>query len=423
MKDSKVLYERAKRIIPGGVNSPVRACGSVGSTPLFIKKGKGSKIYTVEGYELIDLVLSWGPLILGHAHPSIVDAVKNAVEQGSSFGAPCEGELQLAQMITQAIPGIEMVRMVNSGTEATMSAIRLARGYTKRNKIVKFVGCYHGHVDHLLAQAGSGVATFSIPGTPGVPEDIVKNTILINYNDTDGVKDTFKKYGDEIACVIVEPIAGNMGLVMPENDFLKILREITEENQCLLIFDEVITGFRFHYGGIQDLFDIRPDLTCLGKIIGGGFPVGAFGGKKKIMKHLAPEGDVYQAGTLSGNPVAMAAGVAQLNTLKEMNYNALSEYTKHLVQEIKKIFQKKHIPVKINQFGSAFTIFFTDKQNVANFNDAKTTNTDIFSKFYIHMRKLGVNIPPSNFECLFTSFAHDFKDLEKTLEVVQKFSI
>jgi glutamate-1-semialdehyde 2,1-aminomutase len=423
MTDSKELYKKAAKLIPGGVNSPVRACLSVGTNPLFIKKGKGSKIYSIEGLELIDLVLSWGPLILGHSHPKVVEAAKNALEMGSSFGAPCEYEVEMAQMITEAIPSIEMVRMVNSGTEATMSAIRLARGYTRKNKIVKFIGCYHGHVDHLLAQAGSGVATFSIPGTPGIPEDIVKNTLLVNYNDVDGIKEVFKNYGEDIACVIVEPIAGNMGLVLPEKGFLQTLREITNEYNSLLIFDEVITGFRFTYGAVQDVFEIKPDLTCLGKIIGGGFPVGAFGGKGEIMRHLAPEGEIYQAGTLSGNPVAMAAGIATLKLLKSSDYKKLEDYTTKLVQEIEKIFFKKGIDTKINHFGSAFTIFFTSKQKISNFEDAKTTNTEIFSKFYTHMRNFGINIPPSNFECLFTSFAHDLQDFERIVEVVQKFCV
>lgn len=423
MNNSLELYEKAKKIIPGGVNSPVRACKSVGCEPLFIEKGKGSKIYSVDGEEYIDLVLSWGPLILGHAHPEVVKAAKEALELGSSFGAPTPLEVEMAQLITSAIPSIEMVRMVNSGTEATMSAIRLARAYTKRKKIIKFIGCYHGHVDHLLAQAGSGVATYSIPGTPGVPNEVVQHTMLAEFNDLDGVKEIFEKYGEDIACVIVEPIAGNMGLVLPQEDFLKGLRELTSKYGSLLIFDEVITGFRFCYGGVQNIFDIQPDITCLGKIIGGGFPVGAFGGKKEIMEHMAPSGEVYQAGTLSGNPVAMAAGIATLKVLKEQNYKELEDYTIKLVNELNKIFQEKGIPVKINQFGSAFTIFFTEKKEIKNFEDAKTTDTNLFSTFFLHMRKSKIFIPPSNFECLFTSFAHDVGDREKILESVQRLNV
>ncbi len=419
--DSQKLYQRALKVIPGGVNSPVRACKSVKCEPIFIKKGKGSKIYSVDGEEYIDLVMSWGPLILGHAHQDIVEAAKVALQRGSTFGAPCEYEVEMAELICDAIPSMEMVRMVNSGTEATMSAIRLARGYTKRDKIIKFIGCYHGHVDHLLASAGSGVATFSIPGTPGVPQDIVKNTLLVDYNDIDGLRAIFKEYGEEIACVIVEPIAGNMGLVLPEGNFLSSLREITQKYGTLLIFDEVITGFRFTYGGVQDLFNVKPDITCLGKIIGGGFPVGAFGGKKEIMKHLSPEGEIYQAGTLSGNPVAMAAGCATLKILKNSNYSKLEKQTRDLVKEIKDIFYKKSIPVTINHKGSAFTIFFTQKEKVSNFKDASTTDVNMFSKFFSHMRNSSIFIPPSNFECMFTSFVHETEDFEKIIDAVSNF--
>ncbi len=423
MERSNQLYNKAKKIIPGGVNSPVRACKSVGCDPLFIKKGKGSKIYSVDGDEYIDLVLSWGPLILGHAHPEVVKAAKQALELGSSFGAPTPWEIEMAELITNAIPSIEMVRMVNSGTEATMSAIRLARGYTKREKIVKFIGCYHGHVDHLLAQAGSGVATYSIPGTPGVPEQIVQHTLLAEFNNIDGVKEIFEKHGEDIAGVIVEPIAGNMGLVLPKKDFLKGLREITSKYGSLLIFDEVITGFRFCYGGVQNIFGIEPDITCLGKIIGGGFPVGAFGGKREIMEHLAPTGDIYQAGTLSGNPVAMAAGIATLKILKNQDYKNLEDYTHNLVKELNNIFKEKSIPVRINHFGSAFTIFFTEKDKIKNFEDAKTTDTNRFSHFFVHMRNSKIFIPPSNFECMFTSFAHDLKDMDKIIDSVQRINL
>ncbi|GAB6887806.1 glutamate-1-semialdehyde 2,1-aminomutase [Desulfothermus okinawensis JCM 13304] len=420
---SKKLYNRALEVIPGGVNSPVRACLSVGTKPIFIKKGNGSKIYSVDGEEYIDLVLSWGPLILGHAHPEVVDAAKKAIEKGSSFGAPCELEVIMAEMICDAIPSIEMVRMVNSGTEATMSAIRLARGYTKREKIVKFNGCYHGHVDHLLAKAGSGVATLSIPGTPGVPEEIVKNTLVVEFNDIEALNEIFEKHGEDIACVIVEPVAGNMGVVPPKRGFLEGVREITAKYKSLLIFDEVITGFRFTYGGIQNILNIQPDLTCLGKIIGGGFPVGAFGGKREIMEHLAPQGEVYQAGTLSGNPVAMAAGIATLEVLKHSDYNKLTSYTKKLVDTMRAIFKEKSIPSKINHMGSAFTVFFTELDEITNFKEAATTDVNMFSKFFVHMRDSNIFIAPSNFECLFTSFAHTQEDLEKITEVVQNFSL
>ncbi len=422
MKTSKELFEYAKRLIPGGVNSPVRACGNVDSYPLFIKRGKGSKIISWEGGEYIDFVMSWGPLILGHCYPDVVVSALEAIINGSSYGAPCIWELRLAELIVKHIPSVEMVRMVNSGTEATMSAIRLSRAYTKRNKIVKFKGCYHGHVDFLLAEAGSGVATLSIPGTPGIPKSVVEDTILVPYNDTECIDKVFKEHGSDIACVIVEPVAGNMGLVLPESGFLEFLREITKRYGSLLIFDEVITGFRVSIGGAQQRFNIDPDLTCLGKIIGGGFPVGAFGGKKEIMEHVAPVGDVYQAGTLSGNPVAMAAGYATLKVLEKMDYNDLEKKTQKFVNEIKKIFEQKSISVRINHISSMFTIFFTDKE-VKDFDSAKTTDLSVFKKFYAHMREKGIYIPPSNFECLFMSFVHTDEDLEKTLDAIKSFSL
>ncbi len=422
MNISTHLYERAKKIIPGGVNSPVRACKAVDTEPVFIREGKGSKIISVDGREMVDFVMSWGPLILGHAPKVVIDAAKEAMEKGCTFGAPCEYEVEMAQILTEAIASLEMVRMVNSGTEATMSAIRLARGYTKRDKIVKFIGCYHGHVDYLLAQAGSGVATFSIPGTPGVCEEIVKNTLLVPYNHLEEVEKIFKDEGERIACVIVEPVAGNMGLVPPKKGFLEGLRKITQEYGALLIFDEVITGFRFCYGGYQDLLEIKPDITCLGKIIGGGFPVGAFGGKKEIMSHLAPEGDIYQAGTLSGNPVAMAAGIATLRVLQDSDYNALGEITSHLTRELKEVFENKGIEVKINTLGSAFTIFFTSKE-IEDFKDASSTDTALFARYYRHLRERDIYIPPSNFECMFTSFAHTKEDLCKLIEATEDFSV
>ncbi len=422
MNKSEDLFHRARQIIPGGVNSPVRACRAVGATPLFIKEGKGSKIITVDGEEMVDFVMSWGPLILGHARDEVIEAAYQAMKKGSSFGAPCEYEVEMATLLTNAISSLEMVRMVSSGTEATMSAIRLARGYTGRDKIVKFVGCYHGHVDYLLAQAGSGVATFSIPGTPGVCEDIVKNTLLIPYNHIDAVEEVFKKEGEHIACVIVEPVAGNMGLIPPKENFLTALREITIRYKSLLIFDEVITGFRFCYGGFQDKVGIYPDITCLGKIIGGGFPVGAFGGRREIMERLAPVGDVYQAGTLSGNPVAMAAGISTLKLLQKENYEALTSKTLSFTEELKNIFVQKGINSKINVMGSAFTIFFTSNKEIYDFETASTTDTNIFAQYYRHLRRKGINIPPSNFECLFTSFAHSEEDLCKMIDATRDFA-
>lgn len=419
MKTSKELFDYAQKFIPGGVNSPVRACKQVDSYPLFIKRGKGSKIVSYEGQEFVDYVMSWGPLILGHAHPEVIACAIEALIFGSSYGAPCEWELKLAELIVKHVPSVEMVRMVNSGTEATMSAIRLARAYTKKNKVVKFTGCYHGHVDSLLAEAGSGVATFSIPGTPGIPPKVVEDTILVPYNDIEAVKKVFESC-DDIACVIVEPVAGNMGVVLPERGFLEFLRTITKENHAVLIFDEVITGFRVSINGAQGRFGVEPDLTCLGKIIGGGFPVGAFGGKKEIMQHIAPLGNVYQAGTLSGNPVAMAAGYATLKVLEKMDYQDLENRTSSLVEELKTIFEKKSIPVKINHISSMFTVFFTEKE-VKDFESAKSTDLSLFKQFYKHLRNNGIYIAPSNFECLFLSFAHTQEDLEKTIDVVKEF--
>ncbi len=420
MKSSKDLFEYAKRFIPGGVNSPVRACMSVDTYPLFIKEGKGSRIITHDGDELVDYVMSWGPLILGHCYPEVMVNAIRATLSGSSYGAPTFWEVMLAELIIKHIPSVDMVRMVNSGTEATMSAIRIARAYTKRDKVVKFVGCYHGHVDMLLAQAGSGVATLSIPGTPGIPEGVVRDTILIPYNDKESVKEVFSRSGEEIACVIIEPVAGNMGVVLPEDGFLEYLREVTKEYGSLLIFDEVITGFRISMGGAQKVFNIDPDITCLGKIVGGGFPVGAFGGKRDIMEKVAPVGEVYQAGTLSGNPVAMAAGIATIRALEGKDYSVLEKRTKLLIKEINTIFEEKSIPVQINHIASMFTIFFTEA-HVKDFSSAQTTDLDLFKKFYNHMRSAGIYIPPSNFECMFTSFVHTEKDFDKTLDAIKKF--
>lgn len=416
---SQQLFAQARELLPGGVNSPVRACLSVQTYPLFIDRGEGSRLFSADGDEYIDYVLSWGPLILGHSHPQVIKSVQETLLKGSSFGAPCQLEVDLAKEIIQALPGIEKVRMVSSGTEATMSALRLARGWTGRDKIVKFIGCYHGHVDALLAQAGSGVATLSIPGTPGIPKEVVQHTLLVPYNDLEAVNDLFTTQGEEIAAVIVEPVAGNMGLVLPQPGFLQGLREITTQHQSLLIFDEVITGFRVSYQGAQGFYDITPDLTCLGKIIGGGFPVGAFGGKREIMDFVAPMGKIYQAGTLSGNPVAMAAGLATLKILKSCNYQQLAERTRSLVHELLNIFQEKGLAVTMNCLASAFTLFFCEGP-VTNFSQAQASDQKIFQAFYQQMRNQGIYLAPSPFECAFTSFAHSDDDFERTLEAARK---
>ncbi len=413
---SSELFKKAKELIPGGVNSPVRAAKAVDAEPLFIQKGQGCYIWDADGNRYIDYVCSWGPLILGHAYPAVLEAIKEVIQNGTSFGAPTELEVKMAEMITEMIPSVEMVRMVNSGTEATMSAIRLARAYTGREKIIKFDGCYHGHSDSLLVAAGSGVATFGIPGSPGIPEDIAKHTISLPYNNLSSVKEVFDRIGNQIAAVIVEPIAGNMGVVLPEDGFLKGLRDITEKYGALLIFDEVITGFRVSAGGAQQLFGIQPDLTCLGKIIGGGFPVGAYGGKKEIMRHISPEGDVYQAGTLSGNPVAMAAGIATLRVLKDKSvYQELERKGKILFDGIKEKAKEKGIAVTVNWIGSMGSVFFTD-QKVTDFNSVKKSDTDKFKKFYKEMLSNGIYLAPSPFEAIFVSYAHTDEALEYTVE-------
>jgi len=417
MTSSAQLFEKAQKLIPGGVNSPVRACRSVGCDPLFIASAAGSRMTTVEGREMLDYVMSWGPMLLGHGDPDVTAAIRAAVERGVSYGAPCPAEVDLAQAVVDAVPGIEMVRMVNSGTEATMSAVRLARGYTGKSLIVKFEGCYHGHSDAFLAAAGSGLATFCIPGTPGVPPETVRHTLLAPYNDLDAVKALFAARQD-IACVIVEPVAGNMGLVPPAPGFLEGLREITRAHDALLIFDEVITGFRLAYGGAQSVFDIDPDLTCLGKIIGGGLPVGAYGGKRRIMERIAPCGDVYQAGTLSGNPLAMAAGLATLAKLKNADYAGLASRTKALAEELAAILRGKGAPVTLTCMGSLFTLFFCDGP-VTNFDDAKKGDAAIYASFYNQMRDAGIILAPSAYECAFTSFAHSDDDFARTLDAAR----
>ena len=416
---SRRLFDAARRVIPGGVNSPVRAAHNVDSYPLFIASGMGSRLTTVDGETLIDFVQSWGPMILGHAHPEVTAAVVAAACRGTSYGAPCPGELELARLVVDAFPGMDMVRMVNSGTEATMSALRLARGVTGRNKLIKFIGCYHGHADPFLASSGSGVATLSIPGTPGVPEATVGETLLAPYNDLEAVKDLFRLYGKDIAAVIVEPVAANMGLVLPEDGFLKGLRSQCDAHGSLLIFDEVITGFRVGLGGAQERFGIVPDLTTCGKIVGGGLPVGAFGGKAKYMEHVAPSGDIYQAGTLSGNPLAMAAGSATLRLLLHADYAALEARTERFARELEGILRAKGVAAHVPQFASMFSIFFTAGP-VTNFADAKKADAECFTRFYKAMRKLGIYLAPSPFETAMVSFAHSDRDFEATLEAASK---
>jgi len=414
------IFERAKKVIPGGVNSPVRAFGAVGGVPPFIKWACGSKIYDEDGNEYIDLFMSWGPLILGHGRKEVIQKLTEAVLNGTSFGAPTELEVLLAEEIIDSFPSIEMIRFVNSGTEAVMSAVRLARAFTKRKIIVKFEGCYHGHSDSMLVSAGSGALTFGVPSSPGVPEEIAGLTLVLPYNSIEMVKDLFSKKGGEIACVVVEPVAGNMGVVLPERGFLETLREETKKHGALLIFDEVITGFRVCEGGAQEFFNIKPDLTCLGKIIGGGLPVGAYGGRREIMEMVAPVGPVYQAGTLSGNPLAMTAGLETIRILKkEMPYKSLEEKTRKLCEEISRILKEKGIPHTVNQIASMFTIFFTS-QKVKDLSSAKSSDTKLFSRFFHALLKRGVYLPPSQFEAVFLSTAHTDEDLEKIIKAVEE---
>ncbi|KAF0157548.1 MAG: glutamate-1-semialdehyde 2 1-aminomutase [Syntrophaceae bacterium] len=409
-------FAAAGQVIAGGVNSPVRAWKSVDGDPVFVSHAQGSKIYDSTGKEYIDYVLSWGPMILGHAHPEVIAAICRTAQKGTSFGAPTDAETNMARLICEAIPSIERVRMTSSGTEATMTAIRLSRGYTGRNMIMKFDGCYHGHADSLLIKAGSGVATLGIPGSPGIPEALAKLTLSLPYNDLDALEKAIERYASDLAAVIVEPIAGNMGVVLPENGFLKKLRELTAQNGIVLIFDEVITGFRFCFGGYQNLIGIKPDLTCLGKIIGGGMPVGAIGGKKEIMERLAPTGDVYQAGTLSGNPLAMSAGIATLNILKEKadSFAALTDRANGLCWEVEKLFAKRGIAICINKIFSMFTIFF-QQGPVYDLNTAMQSDTRLYARFFHGMLENGVWLAPSQFEAGFLSFAHTDEDMDKTL--------
>lgn len=415
---SKQAFQEAVKLMPGGVNSPVRAFKSVDMDPIFMERGKGSKIYDIDGNDYIDYVLSWGPLILGHSNDRVVEAIKKVAENGTSFGAPTEIENELASLVIERVPSIEVVRMVSSGTEATMSALRLARGYTGRNKILKFEGCYHGHGDSLLIKAGSGVATLGLPDSPGVPEGIAKNTITVPYNDLDSIRYAFEQFGDDIAGVIVEPVAGNMGVVPPKSGFLEGLREVTEEYGSLLIFDEVMTGFRVGYNCAQGYFGVTPDLTCLGKVIGGGLPVGAYGGKAEIMEQIAPSGPIYQAGTLSGNPLAMTAGLVTLKQLTPESYEEFGRIADRLQDGLSTLAEKYGIPHTINRAGSMIGLFFTDEE-VSNYEGAKSSDLEMFSNYYREMAHNGVFLPPSQFEGLFLSTAHTDEDIDKTLDAAE----
>ncbi len=416
LSKSRSLYEQAIKIISGGVNSPVRACKSVGCDPLFIEKAEGSMIYDADGNSYIDYVGSWGPMILGHRHPSVLNAIATAMERGTSFGAPTDLETELAEMVVTAVPSMQKVRFVNSGTEATMSAIRLARGVTGRDLIIKFEGCYHGHADTLLVEAGSGVATLGIPGSPGVPAGFAEKTLSLPYNDIDQITTVMREKGGDIACVIVEPIGGNMGLVPPVDGFLQGLRDLTKETGSLLIFDEVITGFRVAYGGAQELYNIMPDLTTLGKIIGGGMPVGAYGGSHEIMSHIAPDGPVYQAGTLSGNPLAMSAGIAMLNELKQPGfYKSLNQKAQSLETGMRQAIKSAGVPAQVGRAASILGLFFT-QQAVHNMTDAKTANLEMFSAYYAGMREQGIYLAPSQFESMFVSAAHEPEHIKKTID-------
>lgn len=417
---SKALFKKAAELMPGGVNSPVRAFRAVGGSPLFIKKAKGSHLWDVDGNEFIDYVLSWGPMILGHSNPAVVKALKAAIENGTSFGAPTPLEIELAQMVIKAYPSIEKLRMVNSGTEATMSAIRAARGFTKRDKIIKFEGCYHGHADGLLVKAGSGAVTFGVPDSLGVPKSYAKNTLTLPFNNIKAFKDLVTREWKDIACVIVEPVVGNIGCVLPASGFLETLRKETKKHGIVLIFDEVMTGFRVSYGGAQAYYGIRPDMTCLGKVIGGGLPVGAYGGKQEIMSMIAPEGPVYQAGTLSGNPIAMTAGIETLKILsKKDTYKKLEDKMIRLETGLKEAAKKAGVKTKFYRAGTMFCTYFTDR-DVVDYGTAKTADTVKFAKFFTGMLSRGVNLAPSQFEAGFMSLAHSNNDIDKTIEAAYR---
>jgi len=417
---SSRLYQEACRVLVGGVNSPVRAFGAVNGTPVFIKKAKGSKIEDVDGNRYIDYVSSWGPLILGSAHPKVLQAIRNAASRGTSFGAPTHLETELAELIVEAMPSIQKIRFVNSGTEATMSALRLARAYTKCNRVIKFEGCYHGHVDSLLVKGGSGMATFAIPDSAGVTVASAADTLVAPFNDVDAVERLFEKFRDEVAALIVEPVAGNMGVIPPKPGFLSGLREITERYGSLLVFDEVITGFRVAYGGAQSLFNVTPDLTCLGKIIGGGLPVAAYGGREEIMNLLSPLGRVYQAGTLSGNPLAMTAGIATLHeTRKNGFYDRLEKKSKLFAEGLIESARIVGCPVQVNRVGSMLGLFFTEEK-VVDYSSAKSTNTKQYGRFFHEMLGRGIYLPPSAFETIFLSSAHSQSDISQTIKASER---
>lgn len=411
---SKQAFKESSQYMPGSVNSPVRAFKNVGGDPLFIEKGAGSHIFDIDGNEYIDYVLSWGPLILGHADPKVVKDLQDATTRGTSYGAPTLLETELAKKIHEIVPSVEMMRMVSSGTEATMSAIRLARGYTHRDKIVKFVGNYHGHSDSLLVDAGSGVATFNVHDAPGVPKDLVYDTLTVAYNDVAGIKNVFKAHGDEIACVIVEPIAGNMGVIPGTKEFLQTLRDLTTESHSLLIFDEVMSGFRAAYHGAQDLYQIKPDLTTLGKVVGGGLPVGVFGGRRDIMEYITPDGPVYHAGTLSGNPLAMTGGLSTLEQLNDDLYKQMFARTDELTRGIKQAADDHHVPVTVHHVGTMWSYFF-NKGPVNNFADVQKSDVDYFAKFFKALLQHGVYTAPSQFETNFMSSKHTKEDIQKTI--------
>ncbi|EGQ2922780.1 glutamate-1-semialdehyde-2,1-aminomutase [Staphylococcus pseudintermedius] len=412
--ESIKAFEKAEQLMPGGVNSPVRAFKSVDTPAIFMSRGEGSRIYDIDGNEYIDYVLSWGPLILGHRDSKVIEAIHDVVERGTSFGASTLEENRLAELVIERVPSIEKVRMVSSGTEATLDTLRLARGYTGKNKIIKFEGNYHGHSDSLLIKAGSGVATLGLPDSPGVPEGTAKNTITVPYNDLEAVKYAFEEFGDDIAAVIVEPVSGNMGVIPPINNFLQGLRDITKENDALLIFDEVMTGFRVGYNCAQGYFNVIPDLTCLGKVIGGGLPVGAFGGRKEIMDHIAPSGDIYQAGTLSGNPLAMTSGYMTLSQLTPESYDYFNELGDMLEEGLTEIFAKHQVPLTVNRAGSMIG-FFLNEGPVTNFKEANQSDLELFGQLYRELAEQGIFLPPSQFEGMFLSTAHTKEDIEKTL--------
>ncbi|MEI6894600.1 MAG: glutamate-1-semialdehyde 2,1-aminomutase [Colwellia sp.] len=422
MNTSEILFEQAQKVIPGGVNSPVRAFNGVGGTPCFIKRAQGAYIYDVDDKEYIDYVGSWGPMILGHNHPAILDAVVTTAKNGLSFGAPTELEITMAEKIRELVPSMECLRMVSSGTEATMSAIRLARGYTGRDKILKFEGCYHGHADALLVKAGSGALTMGVPSSPGIPADFAKHTLTVDYNNIEQVKAIFSQYANEIACIIVEPVAGNMNCIPPVEGFLEGLREVCDEYSSVLIFDEVMTGFRVALGGAQAHYNIKPDLTTLGKVIGGGMPVGAFGGKQEIMDYIAPIGPVYQAGTLSGNPIAMAAGLASLNELAQGNkHQQLATATEKLAMGLKAAAERNGVSLSVNYVGAMFGFFFTaDKNTITSYEQATQCDAEMFKRFFHLMLDEGVYLAPSAYETGFLSTAHSDEIIEKTLTAADK---